>query len=227
MSVQTLIGCLPRHAHSQAYAAVVLDGRFEQACETGRHRLSAGDVVVHSICSPHRHRLDRPVEVLNLPLPPLYVGAVGPGRVAGLGDIIRLARKDRASAARELVAAFKPAGRGLQEPPDRLAARLRTEPFLRIGDWAREEGIARETAFRWFRQTYGVAPSRYRVEARARSAWKHILGTREPLAEVAAALGFADQAHMTRDVVALTGLTPARWRAQLQHPFKTGRASAA
>ena len=227
MSILTLVPGLPRHAHAHAYATVVLNGRFEQAGETGRRRLSAGDVVVHAIRSSHRYRLEQPVEVLNLPLPALYVGAVGPGRAAGLDDILRLARTDRVSAARALLAAFTRAGGGLEEPPDRLAARLRTEPCLRIGDWAREEGVARETAFRWFRQAYGVAPSRYRVEARARSAWKQILDTREPLAEVAVALGFADQAHMTRDVVALTGLTPARWRAQLQHPFKTGRAGAA
>lgn len=226
MSVQTLIGGQPRHAHCHAYAAVVLSGRLEQAGEAGRRGLGPGDVVVHAIRSPHRHKLDARVEVLNLPLPPAYVGSVGWGQVAGLDDIIRLARTDLASAARELVAAFTPEGAGLQEPPDRLAARLRAEPLLRIGDWAGEEGIARETAFRWFRQTYGVAPSRYRVEARARSAWKHILGTRESLAGLAAALGFADQAHMTRDVVALTGVTPARWRAQLQHSFKTRRASA-
>ena len=171
--------------------------------------------------------MDGRVEVLNLPLPPLYTGPVGRGCVDGLDDIVRLARLDAVTAARELMASFVPMDGGLEDAPDRLAARLRAEPFLRIGEWAHEEGVARETAFRWFRHAYGVGPTRYRVEARARSAWRRILVAAEPLAEVAAALGFADQAHMTRDVVALTGVTPARWRAHLQHSFKTGRASAA
>lgn len=227
MSIQVLIPRLPRHAHSQAYAAVVLRGCYEQAGETGRHRLGAGDVILHPVWSPHRHHVAGRVEVLNLPLPSLYTGAAGRGSVAGVDEIIRRAGEDAPGAARQLVAAFTPANGGLEDAPDRLAARLRAEPSLRIGDWADEEGVARETAFRWFRQAYGVGPSRYRVEARARSAWRRILATREPLAEVAAALEFADQSHMTRDVVALTGVTPARWRLRAQHSFKTGYVGAA
>ena len=227
MSIQVLSRGQPRHAHAQAYAAVVLSGRYEQAGEAGRHRLSAGDVLVHATCSQHRHEVNGRVEVVNLPLPRLYTGPVGRGCVAHLDDIIRLARQDRATAARELMASFSPLHGGLDDAPDRLAERLRAEPFLRIADWADAEGVARETAFRWFRQAYGVGPTRYRVEARARLAWRRILTAGEPLAEIAAALGFADQAHMTRDVVALTGVTPARWRAHLQHSFKTGRADAA
>ena len=35
-----------------------------------------------------------------------------------------------------------------------------------------------------------------------------------PLAEVAARAGYADQAHLSRDCRALTGLTPRQWRDQ-------------
>ena len=43
--------------------------------------------------------------------------------------------------------------------------------------------------------------------------WGLITGTAEPLAGIAAEVGFSDQAHMTRDVKALTGKTPGAWRA--------------
>lgn len=227
MSIQVLTRGLPRHPHAQAYAALVLSGGYEEAGEAGRYRVEAGDVLIHAAFSSHRNHIDRRVEVLNLDLPALHWALAGRGRVAGPDDLVRLARSDPEAAARRVLASFVPAGGDLADTPDRLAARLRAEPLLRVEDWAREEGVRRETAFRWFRQTYGVAPSRYRVEARAREAWRRILAGAEPLAQVAAALGFSDQAHMTRDVAGLTGLTPARWRARLQHSFKTPGAPAA
>ncbi|MET3667922.1 helix-turn-helix domain-containing protein [Caulobacter sp. 1776] len=53
---------------------------------------------------------------------------------------------------------------------------------------------------------------RRRVEARARRAWALITGTMDTLASIAAETGFTDQAHMTRDVKALTGKAPGAWR---------------
>jgi transcriptional regulator GlxA family with amidase domain len=38
----------------------------------------------------------------------------------------------------------------------------------------------------------------------------------DPLAGIALATGFADQAHMTRSIAGITGLAPARWRKQGQ-----------
>ncbi|MDC0716159.1 helix-turn-helix domain-containing protein [Nannocystis bainbridge] len=44
----------------------------------------------------------------------------------------------------------------------------------------------------------------------------------EPLATIAATAGFADQAHMTRDIRALTGRTPGEWRrVGMQLSFET------
>jgi hypothetical protein len=45
----------------------------------------------------------------------------------------------------------------------------------------------------------------------ARAAWLQITGSSDPLSRIAANLGFADQAHMTRAVKALTGAPPTRW----------------
>jgi AraC-like DNA-binding protein len=61
--------------------------------------------------------------------------------------------------------------------------------------------------------TYGVGPTRYRIEARARFAWQMII---EGVAEIAAAAGYADQAHMTREVKAFTGRSPGAWHLTLR-----------
>jgi AraC-like DNA-binding protein len=42
--------------------------------------------------------------------------------------------------------------------------------------------------------------------------WLQIVRTRDGLAAIGAAAGFADQAHMTRHIRALTGASPAHWR---------------
>ena len=38
-------GALPRHRHAEGYVAVVIAGGYEEAGDTGRRRVSAGDVV--------------------------------------------------------------------------------------------------------------------------------------------------------------------------------------
>ncbi|HEU4731148.1 MAG TPA: helix-turn-helix domain-containing protein [Kofleriaceae bacterium] len=56
------------------------------------------------------------------------------------------------------------------------------------------------------------------VPRRAQGAgrWLAIVRTRDSLAAIAAATGFADQAHMTRSVRALTGASPSAWRRDLR-----------
>jgi AraC-like DNA-binding protein len=92
-----------------------------------------------------------------------------------------------------------------------------------IQTWSELQGVSRQTVFRAFRKIYGVSPTRFRVEARARRAWRLIFATRLSLAETAHDSGYSDQAHMTRDVKALTDRTPSAWAAiaRLHHSFKT------
>jgi AraC-like DNA-binding protein len=66
---------------------------------------------------------------------------------------------------------------------------------------------------RGFRQVYGASPNAFRMQQRGRLAWSRIVTADPPLADLAFALGFADQAHMTRTVRAITGAPPALWRA--------------
>lgn len=52
----------------------------------------------------------------------------------------------------------------------------------------------------------------YVVMRRVERAKTMISGTREPLAEVALACGFADQAHLNRRFREIVGISPGRWR---------------
>ena len=61
---------------------------------------------------------------------------------------------------------------------------------------------------RAFRRCFGESPVGYRQRHRFREAVALLTDTCEPLADVALSAGFADQSHMTRDLVRRTGLTP-------------------
>ncbi|MBI2255441.1 MAG: AraC family transcriptional regulator [Proteobacteria bacterium] len=75
-------------------------------------------------------------------------------------------------------------------------------------------GLDRFTLNRHFRQLYGTSPYNYLVMRRLdRARGLLVLGT--DLAEIAAATGFADQSHFTRQFKRAYGRTPAAWAAML------------
>jgi AraC-like DNA-binding protein len=124
----------------------------------------------------------------------------------------RLAERDPREAVSYLMSAMFPRIKGLIDWPDELAMDLASDPSLQLRDWAFARGLAKETISRRFRQVYGVSPSAYRAQIRARSAWRQILEDTGALSQVALETGFSDQAHMTRMVQLLTGRTPGAWR---------------
>ena len=73
-------------------------------------------------------------------------------------------------------------------------------------------GLTRYDLARQFRLVLGTSPYRYLLMRRLELARRQI-DLERPLAEVAGAAGFADQAHFTRVFKAALGLTPARYRA--------------
>ena len=72
---------------------------------------------------------------------------------------------------------------------------------------ARESGLSRFQLVRAFSRATGLTPHAYLVQARVHLA-RRLIGGKMPLAEVAAASGFADQSHMTRAFTARYGLAP-------------------
>jgi AraC-like DNA-binding protein len=98
----------------------------------------------------------------------------------------------------------------------RLAESDRT--VRRLGDLCERSGLGQRTLQRMFLQYAGVSPTwvirRYRLLEAAETVRE---GKPVSWAEIAAALGYADQAHLTRDFRAAIGQTPAAY-ASAQSP---------
>lgn len=73
-------------------------------------------------------------------------------------------------------------------------------------------GLTRYELARQFRAIVGTSPYRYSLMRRLELA-RTLVARRRPLADIALAAGFADQAHFTRMFSAAFGMPPARYRA--------------
>lgn len=68
---------------------------------------------------------------------------------------------------------------------------------------------------RGFTRSFGVPPHAYQIQMRVAEA-RRLLSSGESVADVAAAAGFTDQSHLTRHFKRLTGMTPGRYRKNVQ-----------
>lgn len=212
---------LERHRHRDCYAAVVLSGRYEEAGSEGRFEAGAGDVIVHYALDAHLDRISaNGVELLNLPLP--SDAALCSGWVDDPDELVRCYEADPAACAALLSRRLKPCARRSVDWPDALREALASRPRCSLKAFAGEWGLRRETVSRRFAQMFGLAPASFRAEARTRRAWRRVVTEATPLAEIAYAEGFADQAHMARAIRGLTGATASAWRRS--NLFKTGAA---
>lgn len=203
-------GRMDRHRHAQPYIAIVLEGRYQEAGDRGRWSVEGGDVLVHR---PYEGHFDcvpgRGARVLNVPIDvdrdlPAVI------RPMDADEVIRMARSDPDALRRHL--ATQVALTAENDWPDLLARALHNDTSLCIGDWAAAHGLTPSTVSRGFATAFGVTPARFRSEVRTRAILA-ALGTGETsLASIAHDGGFADQAHMTRAVTLMTGLSPGRLR---------------
>jgi AraC-like DNA-binding protein len=204
---------LPRHRHLSAYAAVVLAGDFVEAGDRGRHRLAPGKVVFHHAFEAHRDEFGRTgAVVLDLPL--ARCPGFTTGELDAVNAVVRLAGRDLTAAAALLLEEVRPTEVELADWPDALAEDLAGDPETSLTTWAEQNGLTPQALSRGFRQAYGTTAKRFRAEHRAQRAMHALQGWTGTLAELAAELGFVDQAHLTRAVVSLTGWPPGRLRAK-------------
>ena len=96
---------------------------------------------------------------------------------------------------------------------DRLADELLTPPSL--SSLAADFGLSRYQLLRAFRTTMGIPPYAWLAQYRVTRA-RGLLDTGGRPAEVAAQVGFADQAHLTRWFRRVLGVTPAAYRNSVQ-----------
>ena len=106
-----------------------------------------------------------------------------------------LARAQRAGAVDAIV-------RGAAEAIARSAGKLR------IADVAAAAAVGERQLRRRFRSVTGLSPKEYARVRRLRSTAVARLGGGESWSRLAAQHGFADQAHLVREVATMTGLTP-------------------
>ena len=202
---------VPRHRHNRAYAALILAGSYEESGSFGRYRVRAGQVLLHRRFDAHLDRFAGcGARILNLLLDdePRF----GLGLVTDPDAIVRLSETDADAAVRALTAQVRPLAPADSDWPDLLARALRDDPQLRLDEWSECHELAPATLSRGFARVFGTSPAAFRAEARALRALNLMTVTAGPLAAIAADAGFADQAHMTRAIRALTGLPPGRWR---------------
>ncbi len=203
---------IPRHRHAAPYAALVLSGGYCESGDRGRFKVGPGDVLIHHPFEAHQDIFNGSrVKILNLSLTGMPMMASG--RVRDPDTIALLAERDPIAAAQLLQNDLLPGPDAMDDWPDRLASALTADTVDRIEYWAAENQLAPATVSRGFRAAFGIAPSTYRLEQRARRAAMTLLKTRERCAVVAAECGFADQAHMSRTVRRLYETTPAQLRA--------------
>jgi AraC-like DNA-binding protein len=202
-----------RHVHKGAYGALVVSGCYEEAGDSGRHRVQAGNVVLHEAFEAHLDRIPTSGAVLlNVPLPPQYAFRSGVGRVDDPDAIVRLVEKGDSEAAALLLCSTKITEPEFQDWPDELAASLAQNASVNLSGWSEAKGISAWDLSRSFAKVFGISPCAFRARARTHQALRAIQTAGTPLSAVAVHFGFADQAHMTRSVKTMTGRCPSAWR---------------
>lgn len=81
-----------------------------------------------------------------------------------------------------------------------------------VRDLAKASGVHPVYLARAFRRAYGVPVTEYARRLRVRAAADRVASSELPLARIACEAGFADQAHLTRELRRETGLTPGALR---------------
>jgi AraC-like DNA-binding protein len=118
-----------------------------------------------------------------------------------LGAMSRAREADRRSADRRLV--------------DAARELMAIDPDHPLPELARRLAVSPYHLSRVFHRVAGVTLSRYRIRLRTNAALERLSEGERGLAALAADLGFADQAHLTRTLRAETGLPPGQVRALL------------
>ncbi len=199
------------HRHAQAYAALILEGGYDEFGLDGRYACAAGDVVLHPRFHAHgNHFSQGRADVLDIPLPGDAADQRGLVVLAGvdLEVLLHLARTDPKAAGHALIE--ESTGREALEPPGWLDSFLSRVLAGRSVAWsAAQAQVSPEHASRTCKDWYGLPPLALRREARIREAIR-ALRSGVPICEAADIAGFSDQPHFTRVLRAQTGFTPSR-----------------
>jgi AraC-like DNA-binding protein len=203
---------LPRHRHPIPYIAVVLEGGYVEAGDAGRRSVQPGDMVLHRRFEAHANEVSRSgAKILNLRLA-TYAGTLTFAQLSDCDEIVRESQRDAQAASQLALQLATPLDCQIIDWPDQLAYDLRRNDRLSLEEWAGNHGLAPATVSRGFRRVFGVTPKRYRLEIRAHRALRRLASSNALLRDIAFDAGFADQAHMSRTVRAVSGQPPSAWQ---------------
>jgi AraC-like DNA-binding protein len=205
---------MPRHHHDEGHAVVVLAGSLIEVSFAGRLHAKAGQVLLHGRFDCHWASASHkpPLQILRLPWP--HDAIEGQFYVMDPDALARLAEIDPARASARLYEEVRRVAPRDRYWVDDLAEVLRNGSNIQLQTWAESRSLRPDTLSIVFRREFGVSPKRFRLEARARSAWLEIARSPCSLTDVALQAGFADLAHLSRSVRMLTGRSPSDWRSQ-------------
>ena len=210
LDVQRLPGnqILPRHRHASPYAAIALAGSYLEYGDLGRIDVLEGSIIVHDSHEAHLNVVSpRGAAIVNLALP--HGSQAGVFMSSHVDEILRaIAASEMPSAQRLLQMSLEPLQSNPADWPDLLVQSIRHNPMLGLTAWATERNLHPTMVSREFARLFGVSPKRFRAEAKARAAIIQLTTTSEQLAAIAVQTGFADQSHMHKTIVALTGRSP-------------------
>lgn len=216
---------IARHIHDHAFATLVLEGGYTELGDTGRHRQRPGSVLLHRAYEQHRNLVEcQGTEIFVLSLRSIAALPVA-GYVGDPDAIIRAAERDPSEALNILQSSLIEIQPRPLDWPDLLAQALRADPSCAIGAWADAHGLNRASVSRGFRQTFGVTPGGFRIAQRVHRAIASVQASIRSFSATAHDCGFADQAHMTRCVRYVTGLTPTELRRRATSPDESRSAA--
>ena len=224
---------LHRHAHRHAFISFVIAGAYTEYCGWRANHCPPGTLGFHPAGEEHSDRFDRSdADVLSIEVrwtaaedaPRMGARFLGGGPEARLASHIVREVDQRCPAsdliieclATELVS-------GSREPrvargtPHWLAAAVEIAndgyaDRLELAHVASLAGVHPVHLARQFRSRLGCTFGEYVRRIRLVRALERLRGTAQPIVEVAAATGFADQSHLTRLMTATLGVTPAAYR---------------
>ena len=223
---------VPSHAHTCPYFCYVSAGDFRELGARGSYVASRGTLVFHPASETHSDEFGaQGGRCFNIEVDARI--ACEPGVVSGravryAAELYREMRAwDAASAvvAEGLAAALvarvahdqarvERVARSARADLSRAAERLREDPCNppSLASLACESGMAAITFARAFRREYGAGVGAFARAERVELAKRALVATRKTVSAIAAELGFADQAHLTRVFRDATGWTPAAFR---------------
>lgn len=231
---------VPKHSHHAPYLCLVVTGGYVESCGSRSAACTAGSLVYHPAAAEHADRFgDGGGTCFNIELGPEWNDRLAASGLDGMGWTCFAGIGGSAAAQIRGEAAVQDASSALAieghvllllavlgrherstaprgRPPWLRAARERLEETFRapptIAVLAHEAGVEPAYLARAFKRHTGCTPGEYVRSIRVERARTLLRGAELSLATIALELGYADQAHFTRQFRAAVGVTPGAFR---------------